>query len=68
MSDKQHVEKENTYCLVCKKETDNKKISKQKATKASLCTVCTSKTSTFLKGIKKNNWAFEFFTKIFLDQ
>ena len=50
--------KENTYCLICKKKADNKKNSgvalvNKIATQRSLCTVCTSRKSTFLKGIKK---------------
>ena len=54
---KQYVKKENTYCLVCKKKTDNKKIRavalvNKIATQRSLCTVCTSIKSTLLKPIK----------------
>ena len=58
MTGKQYVKKEdNTYCLVCKKKTDNKKIkgvtlANKIATQISLCTVCTSRRSTFLKPIK----------------
>ena len=43
---------ENTYCLVCRKKADNKKIRavalvNKIATQRSLCTVCTSSKSTF---------------------
>ena len=52
-----YIKKENSYCLVCKKKTDNKnikgvalenKIGQQK----SICVDCDSKKSTFLKPIK----------------
>ena len=45
---------ENTYCLVCKKKTDNKlialenKIGQEKST----CVNCDSKKSTFIKPVK----------------
>ena len=58
MTGKQYVKKkENTYCLVYKKKTDKKKIRRvtllnKIATQRSLCTVCTSRKSTFLKPIK----------------
>ena len=50
--------KENTYCLICKKKADNKKNSgvalvNKIATQRSLCTVCTSRKSTFLKQTPK---------------
>ena len=51
--------KENIYCLVCKKKTktENKKIRavalvNKIVTQRLLCTVCTSRKSTFLKAIK----------------
>ena len=49
--------KENTYCLVCRKKTNNKKIRgvalKNKiAIRRLLCTDCVSRKSTFLKPIK----------------
>ena len=48
----------NTYCLVCKKKTDNKKIRgvallNKISIQRSLCTACTSRKSTFLKPIKQ---------------
>ena len=56
MAVKQYVKKrkENTYCLVCKKKTDNAKIRavalvNKIAAERSLCTVFTSRKSTFLK-------------------
>ena len=55
MTCKEYVKKkENTYCLVCKKKTDNKKIRRVALVNkiATQCTVCTSRKSTFLKPIK----------------
>ena len=58
MTGKKYVKKkENTYCLVCKKKTDNKKIkgvtlANKIATQRSLCTVCSSRKLPFLKPIK----------------
>ena len=60
MAAKQYVKKKkkgNTYSLVCKKKTDNKKIRavallSKIATQRSLCTVCSSRKSAFLKPIK----------------
>ena len=58
MTGKQYVKKEekSTHCIVCRKKTDNKKIRavalvNKVATQRSLCTVCTSRKSTFLKPI-----------------
>ena len=57
MAVKQYVKKkENTYCLVCKKKTDNKKIRgvalvNKIAIQRSLCTVYTSRKLTVLKPI-----------------
>ena len=56
----QYVKKEkNTYCLVCKKKTDNNKIrgvplANKIATQRSLCTDCSSRKSNFLKPMKSN--------------
>ena len=52
------MKKKNTYCLVCKNKTDNRKIRgvalvNKIATQRSLCTVCTSRKSTFLKQTPK---------------
>ena len=52
--------KKNTYSLVCRKRTNNKKIRgvalvNKIAIQKSLCTVCTSRKSTILKRIKKKN-------------
>ena len=52
-------EKKNTYCLVCKKKTDNNKIMgvplvNKIATQRSLCTDCSSRKSPSLKSIKSN--------------
>ena len=53
MTGKQYVEKkEKTFCLVCKKKTDNEKIRgvdlvNKTAAQRSLCTVCSSRSSTF---------------------
>ena len=64
MTGKQYFKKdENTYCLVCKKKRDDKKtrgvaLAGKIAPQRSLYTVCTSRKSTFLKGIKKKNWPF----------
>ena len=61
---KQYLKKKkNTYSLVCRKRADNKKIRgvalvNKIAIQRSLCTVCTSRKSTFLKRMKKKNWAF----------
>ena len=61
MTGKQYVKKkENTYCLVCEKKADNKKIRgvtlvNKLATQGSLCIVCTSRKSTFFKINKTNN-------------
>ena len=61
MNGKQYVKrKEKTYCLVCRKKTDNKKIGtlalvNKIAIQRSLCTVCTSVKSTFLKPITSKN-------------
>ena len=55
MTGKEYVKKkENTYCLVCKKKTDNKKIGRVALVNkiATQCTVCTSTKSTFLKPVK----------------
>ena len=55
MTGKEYVKKkENTYCLVCKKKTDNKKIGRVVLVNkiATQCTVCTSTKSTFLKPVK----------------
>ena len=51
MTGKQYVKKkENTYCLVCEKKADNKKIRgvtlvNKLAAQGSLCIVCTSRKS-----------------------
>ena len=55
--------KENSYCLVCKRKTYDRKIKgvalvNKIATQGLLCTVCTSRKSTVLKGRKNKNWAF----------
>ena len=55
MTGKEYVKKkENIYCLVCKKKTDNKKIRRVALVNkiTTQCTVCTSRKSTFLKPIK----------------
>ena len=59
MTSKQYLKKkkENTYCLVCKNKTDNKKIGgvilvNKIATQRSLCYFCSSRKSSFLKPIK----------------
>ena len=49
----------NTYCLVCKKKTDNKEIRRvplvnKIETQRTLCTDCSFRKSTFLKPIKSN--------------
>ena len=54
MSDKQYVKKENSYCLVYKKKTGNKKVRgiallNKIASQRLLCTDCTSRKSNFLK-------------------
>ena len=55
MTDKQCAKKEkHTYCLVCRKKTDNEKIRgvtlvNKIGTQRSLCADCASKKSTFLK-------------------
>ena len=55
MTSKQYLKKkkENTYCLVCKNKTDNKKIGgvilvNKIATQRSLCYFCSSRKSSFL--------------------
>ena len=54
MTDKKYVEKENSYCLVCRKKKGNKRIRgvaliNKIASQRSLCTVCDSRKPTFLK-------------------
>ena len=61
MTGKKYVKKKkNTYSLICRKRADNKKIRgvalvNKIAIQRSLCTVCTSRKSTFLKRMKKKN-------------
>ena len=58
MTGKQYAKKkENNYCLVCKQKTDYKEIRgvtlvNKIPTQRSLCIVCTSRNSNFLKPIK----------------
>ena len=54
MTGEKYVEKENSYCLVCRKKTGNKKITgvalvNKIASQISLCTICDSRKPTFLK-------------------
>ena len=51
---------ENSYCLVCKRKAYDQEIKgvalvNKIATQGLLCTVCTSRKSTVLKGRKKKN-------------
>ena len=61
MTGKKYVKrKKNGYCLVWKKKADDNKyrgvaLVNKIARRRSLCTICTSRKLTFLKGIKKKN-------------